>query len=156
MTDGLIWSFAGRVGICVGFAVLGFLISLALTVVVFIRKAPNWHTQTNHQTGMVEEGLARWMLRFLAFFVGGPLLALIIVTGVEVTHWVRDNVPVEALPVGGFVGGLLAVGVIAAKRHLRDRRPVADPVVEPVAMPVPMPQPGHFLPDNMDEWPRAR
>jgi heme/copper-type cytochrome/quinol oxidase subunit 2 len=67
MNEGLIWTYEGRVIICLILAFLGLIVATVLTVVVFIRKAPGMRTQTNRQTGMVEDHIA--VIAFAVFVV---------------------------------------------------------------------------------------
>ena len=150
MTEGLIWTFEGRVGICLVFAVLGVLLSLAATVLVFIRKAPGWKTQTNHQTGMVEEGLRLWLVRFLAIFVGPWLLALLVVTGIEVTHRAMQN-PAVSIAV---IAAVALVGVTVWGFGANWKRPTVEAGVEILpATPEPPPV-GWSLPTPERQWDR--
>jgi hypothetical protein len=150
MTDGLINSFAGRVGICVVLAALGLLASAVLTGVVLVRKAPPLTTQRDAMTGTTEHGIGRWFLGFMAFFVGLPTLALVIVTGVEVTHRISS---VDAWPV--LVAGLGLVAALAfGIRMMQKREPATVAAIPAPPEVAPVPQPGYFLPDNSDQWPR--
>jgi uncharacterized membrane protein YccC len=147
MNEGLIWTYEGRVIICLILAFLGLIVATVLTVVVFIRKAPGMRTQTNRQTGMVEEGLALWWLRFMAVFVGLPLLSLLVATGVEFTHWAADHIAVIAFAV--FVVAMLTAAGLGIRANQRATRPAPEP--QPI-LPAPEPVVGWSMPAPERQW----
>lgn len=86
---GWIHTFDGRVGICLGWLLLG-----AVAWVILSLGRGMLHRQTIREFG-------RWMLLFAGFCIAPPLLALIAVMSVEVVH----RVPVATWPVGAVVAG---------------------------------------------------
>lgn len=138
MTDGLIASYEGRVIICVILGGLGLLLSLTLTFAAWI---------TGGLFG-VKRGIGAWFLGFIIVFVAPAMLALIIVTGVEVTHWFKANA--EILPIGAAALGLAAV-LWFGVRHLLTR---PEPVPAPAPEVTPTPVQGWSMPPTVENWDR--
>ena len=150
MTEGLIDSFTGRVGICLFFVVAGFITSVVLAFLFGFRNGAQFSTQYDHMTGKRTLGLVAWFVGWASGLVGLPVLALIIVTGAEVTNRISAANGWPLLATGLALVAVLVFGI----RHMQKREPKAAPVSAPVLPPTPVPQPGYFLPDNADQWPR--
>jgi len=163
MSTGLIHTFEGRVAICLILAFLGLIVTIVLTIIAAsLRTVSDLVLAASALRGghALIRGVAHdfanrhstgwWFLRFLAVFVGLPVFGMLIVTFIEITTRILGD-PAPAAVAVAFAG-LVAVPVFGA-RHMRRPVPV---VTTPPPLPhaAPMPQPGHFLPDNMHEWPR--
>lgn len=146
MTEGLVSTFEGRVAICLIFMVLGLLAATALTIAVMLRKAPPLTTQTNRETGVVEAGIFKWFLYFTAVFMGLPLLALIMVTGFELTAWFAGNMYV--LPIIAAVLASVLVAALVIRSARRSTRTEAQ-----VAVGMPPAAQGWSMPTDA-QWPR--
>lgn len=147
MTEGIIWTYVGRVGICLVLAFLGLIVSAILTGVVLVRKAPPLTTQRDAATGTTHHGIGRWFLGFAAVFVGLPVLALIIVTGFELTHWAAGHIAVIAFAV------TVVLLLVAAGLGIRANHRATRPAPEPEAiLPAPEPVVGWSLPTPERQW----
>jgi hypothetical protein len=143
MTQGLINTFEGRVGLCLAWLAFGAFATLVGLVVVFVRKAPPLTTQTNLETGVREHGVGRWLAVLAAFFMALPVLALVAVTSVELVH----RLPVWVWPVGVAVAALI-VGVVWL-RSLPERHLPPPKVIPAQTPPVP---PGWSMPERVEQW----
>jgi hypothetical protein len=162
MSEGLIASYEGRLIICAIMLFLGVLACLVLTIITYsLRSVSDLVLAASALRGghALVRGVAHdfanrhstgwWFRRFLAVFVGGPLLGMVIVTGIEATNrLLGDPAPLAVLVAMALLVAVLVFGI---------RRMQVKPQPMPAALPpapAPVPQPGYFLPDNADQWPR--
>jgi uncharacterized membrane protein len=108
MNEGLIWTFEGRVIICL--------------ILAFLEK-------------------------FMAVFVGLPLLSLLVATGVEFTHWAAGHIAVIAFAV--FVVAMLVAAGLGIRANHRATRPAPEP--QPI-LPAPEPVVGWSMPAPERQW----
>ena len=160
--QGLIWTFEGRVGICVVLMVLGAGVCLVLTILAAgLRSVSDLALAASALRGghALTHGLAQsiarkrttgwWFRLFAAVCVGPPFLALVAVMSVEIfggmPWWVW-------LMVG--LGGLMGLAAWVTHRVTRDKPvAVAPPVVAGPPAPM-MTQPGWSIPADVEQWDR--
>lgn len=146
MTDGLINNYEGRVIICLILAFLGLIAAFVFALVFGLRKGAPLTTQVDQMTGVKNHGIGWWFLAPAAVTVGLPVLALIIVTGFEATHWAADNIAVVAF--AAFVVAMLVAAGLGIRANHR-ARPAPEPA--PI-LPAPEPVVGWDMPPMERNW----
>jgi hypothetical protein len=101
----------------VGWAVLGAIGALALTVVVLLRKAPPLTTQIDHTTGMRHHGMLSWLGGFLLVLSGPPMAILVVKAAMIPAAWLWQH---WWLLLVGAVVGVSAWAVLRLRRQERD------------------------------------